>query len=46
MNEQLKQLGLTSLSASLPMLLDDARQQQISYELFLQRALGAEPGAR
>lgn len=42
MNEVLKQLGLTSLAATLPMLLDDARQQQISYELFLQRALGAE----
>ncbi len=30
MNEVLKQLGLTSLAATLPMLLDDARQQQIS----------------
>ena len=42
MNELLKGLGLTSLAQALPMLLDEARQQQISYELFLQRALGAE----
>lgn len=36
MNEALKQLGLTSLAQQLPMLLDDARQQQLSYEAFLQ----------
>ncbi len=46
MNELLKSLGLTSLAQALPMLLDDARQQQISYELFLQRALGAEISGR
>lgn len=46
MNELLKGLGLTSLSQALPLLLDDARQQQISYELFLHRALGAEMNGR
>ncbi len=46
MNEALKQLGLTSLAQQLPMLLDDARQQQLSYEAFLQRALGAEMTGR
>ncbi len=46
MNELLKGLGLTSLAHDLPMLLDDARQQQLSYEAFLQRALGAEVRGR
>jgi DNA replication protein DnaC len=46
MNELLKGLGLTSLAHDLPMLLDDARQQQLSYEAFLQRALGAEVSGR
>ena len=31
MNEQLKRLGLTQLARVLPMLLDEARQQQLSY---------------
>jgi len=46
MNDRLKGLGLTSLAQDLPMLLDDARQQQLSYEAFLQRALGAEVAGR
>ncbi len=46
MNELLKGLGLTSLAQDLPMLLDDARQQQLSYEAFLQRALRAEIAGR
>ncbi|MDQ5853844.1 MAG: ATP-binding protein, partial [Chloroflexota bacterium] len=46
MNDLLKGLGLTALAHDLPMLLDDARQQQLSYEAFLQRALGAEVTGR
>lgn len=46
MNDLLKSLGLTSLAQDLPMLLDDARQQQLSYEAFLRRALGSEVDGR
>jgi DNA replication protein DnaC len=46
MNELLKRLGLTQLARALPTLLDEARQQQLSYEAFLRMALEAEIGAR
>jgi DNA replication protein DnaC len=46
MNEQLKRLGLTQLARVLPTLLDEARQQQLSYEAFLRQALDAELGGR
>lgn len=46
MNEQLKRLGLTQLARVLPTLLDEARQQQLSYEAFLRQALEAELGGR
>ena len=35
-------LGLTQLAQALPTLLDEARQQQLSYEAFLRRALESE----
>jgi DNA replication protein DnaC len=46
MNELLKRLGLTQLARALPRLLDEARQQQLSYDAFLQMALEAEIGGR
>ena len=42
MQELLKPLGLTQLAQVLPTLLDEARQQQLSYEAFLRRALETE----
>lgn len=42
MSELLRQLNLTSLPARLPALLEQARQQQFSYEAFLELALGSE----
>jgi DNA replication protein DnaC len=42
----LVQLGLRHLGQALPGLLDEARQQQISYESFLYRALAVEAQAR
>jgi DNA replication protein DnaC len=46
MNDQLKRLGLTQLARVLPTLLDEARQQQLSYDAFLRQALDAELGGR
>jgi DNA replication protein DnaC len=46
MNEQLKRLGLTQLARVLPTLLDEARQQQLSYEAFLRQAMDAELAGR
>ena len=46
MNDQLKRLGLTQLARVLPTLLDEARQQQLSYEAFLCQALDTELGGR
>ena len=42
MTSVLQRLQLTSLAAQLPTLLEAARQQQLSYEAFLERALGCE----
>lgn len=42
----LVQLGLRHLGQALPTLLDEARQQQVSYETFLYRALAVEAQAR
>jgi DNA replication protein DnaC len=42
----LKRLGLTQLARALPTLLDEARQQQLSYEAFLRQALESELGGR
>jgi DNA replication protein DnaC len=42
----LVQLGLRHLGQALPSLLDEARQQQVSYETFLYRALAVEAQAR
>jgi DNA replication protein DnaC len=46
MNDHLKRLGLTQLARVLPALLDEARQQQLSYDAFLRQALEAELGGR
>jgi len=46
MNDQLKRLGLTQLARVLPTLLDEARQQQLSYDAFLRQALDAELSGR
>lgn len=46
MHDLLKPLGLTQLAEALPTLLEEARQQQWSYEAFLRRALEAEAGGR
>lgn len=46
MNEVLKGLGLTQLAQQLPTLLDEARQQQLSYEAFLRQALESEVQGR
>jgi DNA replication protein DnaC len=45
-DELLKRFGLTSLARSLPGLLEQARQQQWAYEIFLQQALGEEAVGR
>ncbi len=42
----LKALGLTALAATLPLLLDQARQQEPTYEVFLAQALEAEHAGR
>jgi hypothetical protein len=39
MTELLKRLGLTQLARALPTVLEQARQQQLSYDAFLQQAL-------
>lgn len=42
MTEPLKSLGLTSLAKGLPSLCEQARQGQLSYEAFFERAIEAE----
>src|SRR2546425_1229621 len=42
MHPQLKHLGLTQLEEALPALFEIARQEQWTYELFLNRAMAAE----
>src|SRR6266576_3513835 len=42
MQPPLKQLGLTQLEKALPTLFETARQQQWTYEMFLNRAIAAE----
>src|SRR5256712_3673171 len=42
MQQQLKHLGLTQLEKALPTLFETARQEQWTYELFLNRAIAAE----
>jgi DNA replication protein DnaC len=46
MNDLLRTLGLTQLAPLLPQVLDDARQQQLSYEAFLRVALETEVQGR
>lgn len=46
MNQLAQQLNLTSLAAQLPTVLDTARQQQVSYEAFLDLALQTEVAGR
>lgn len=46
MTEALLRLGLSSLAAQLAMVLADARQQQLSYEAFLERAVAVELAGR
>ena len=46
MNELLKRLGLTQLAQALPTVVEQARQQQLSYEAFLEQALEVEVGGR
>lgn len=46
MSDLLTQLNLTSLPARLPALLESARQQQLSYEAFLELALRSELSER
>lgn len=46
MNDLLKRLGLTQLARALPTVLEQARQQQLSYDAFLQQALEVEVGGR
>lgn len=46
MSESAQRLSLTSLPAQLPALLEAARQQQLSYEAFLETALQAELDGR
>lgn len=41
-----KQLNLTHLEAALPHVLEEARHEQWTYEVFLERALAAEVGGR
>ena len=42
LQSKLKQLGLTQLARVVPTLVEEARQQQLSYEAFLRQALEAE----
>src|SRR2546428_1374605 len=42
MQQQLKHLGLTQLEKALPTLFETARQEQWTYEVFLNRAIAAE----
>ena len=42
MQPQLKQLGLTQLEKALPTLYETARQEQWTYETFMNRALASE----
>ena len=42
MQPQLKQLGLTQLEQALPVLYETARQEQWTYETFLNRAIACE----
>jgi DNA replication protein DnaC len=46
MNDLLRTLGLTQLAQVLPTVLDEARQQQPSYEAFLRSALQTEVAGR
>lgn len=46
MSDLFKELGLTSLAKTLPAVLEQARQTQPSYEVFLQHALAAESHGR
>jgi len=46
MQDLLKSLGLTQVAQVLPTLLEEARQQQLSYEAFLRRALQTEVTGR
>jgi DNA replication protein DnaC len=46
MNSLCQRLNLTSVLAVLPQLLDDARQQQLSYEALLERVLSVELDGR
>ncbi len=46
MHDLLKELRLTQVAQQLPALLDEARQQQLSYEAFLLRALSTEVTGR
>ena len=44
--DALRRLGLTTLAAALPQLLETARAQQWTYDVFLQQAVGAEVQGR
>ena len=46
MNDSLRRLGLTTLAKAVPGLLETARQQQPTYESFLQQALDTEVQGR
>src|SRR5437660_6255502 len=46
MQPQLKHLGLTQLEKALPTLFETARQEQWTYEMFLNRAIAAEVEGR
>ena len=46
MSDVMKTLGLTQLEKTLPALFEQARQQKMTYETFLQRALDAEVEGR
>jgi len=46
MSDVMKTLGLTQLEKTLPALFEQARQQKMTYETFLQRALDAEGEGR
>jgi len=46
MSDVMKTLGLTQLEKALPALVEQARQQKMTYETFLQRALDAEVEGR
>jgi DNA replication protein DnaC len=46
MHDVMKSLGLTQLDKALPALFEQARQQKMTYETFLQRALDAEVEGR